>query len=146
MHAVTRAEGHDEPTVAALGRAVALQVLREGLAPGLRGGAVSDHWVNSVRQLVRSTLYAGSEVYLREVNSLGLSYRQLSRHFTRQTGMTIKQYQIAERIREARRLLQDTTMSVTDVAHDLHYASSQKFATQFRQVTGRTPREFRDFA
>jgi len=57
--------------------------------------------------------------------------------------MSIKQYQINQRIREAKRLLQDTAMSVTDVAHDLHYASSQKFATQFKQVTDMTPSRFR---
>ena len=58
--------------------------------------------------------------------------------------MSIKSYQAKERIREAKRLLQDTGFSITDIAYELHYASSQKFAAQFRKVTGMTATEFRN--
>ena len=106
-------------------------------------GSTATEWADRVRQIVHHTLYAEPSELRQGLAALGRSYRQLSRYFSEHTGMTIKQYQIAERIREAKRLLRNTGLSITDVAHELHYPSSQKFATQFRTVTGVSPSEYR---
>jgi AraC-like DNA-binding protein len=100
-------------------------------------------WGERLRHLVQNTLYADHDEFRESVASLPLSYRQLARHFRADVGMSIKQYQIQERIKEAKRLLRNTGLSVTDVAFELHYASSQKFAAQFKAVTGMTPGEYR---
>lgn len=100
-------------------------------------------WTDRIRQVVHATLYAESSEFRQGLAALGRSYRQLTRYFGQHTGMTIKQYQINERIREAKRLLRNTGLNVTDVAHELHYPSSQKFATQFKSVTGVSPTEYR---
>jgi AraC-like DNA-binding protein len=55
----------------------------------------------------------------------------------------MKRFQIEERLREAKRLLGSTDMTVTQIAFELHYASSQKFAAQFRALTGVSPTEYR---
>lgn len=47
------------------------------------------------------------------------------------------------RIRRAEDLLKDRTRSITDIAAELGFASSQHFATRFRQETGKTPRDWR---
>jgi len=147
--ALTYPESCSQETVTLLGRAMALHSLDEGPAraglreTGARRGELERLWAERVRYLVQNTLYAERSEFSRGIDALGLSYRQLARHFRSHAGMSIKQYQIAERIREARRLLRGTDLSVTDIAAELHYASSQKFASQFRQVTGMTPGEYR---
>lgn len=107
------------------------------------GSSDSARWTAQIKQVIRHTLYATPETCRNGLDLLGLSYRQLSRHFLRTTGTTIKQFQIAERIREAKRLLRSTGMTITDIAFELHYPSSQKFAAQFKTVTGTTPRAYR---
>jgi AraC-like DNA-binding protein len=43
------------------------------------------------------------------------------------------------RVRRARQLLVRTDRSITEIAHACGFASSQYFATVFRQFTGRAP-------
>lgn len=142
--ALTHPELYRQDTLAALGKSMACHALEEG--PSASAGdsrGISEYWAEKVRQLVQSTLYSDQNEYRRRLRSFRLSYRQLSRHFRESTGMAIKQYHVRERVREAKRLLLNTGFSITDVAHELHYPSSQKFAFQFKQITGMTPREFR---
>jgi len=100
-------------------------------------------WADSACHAIDSAIYTGQGV--REVlEPLGLSYRQLSRHFTLVTGMSPKDYQLKARIREAGRLLVATSLPITTIALELGYCSSQHFATQFQEVTGSSPREYRE--
>jgi len=73
---------------------------------------------------------------------LPLCYRQLSRLFKEAYGVSPKQYQVAARIREAKRMLAGRDTSITETAMELGFSSSQHFATQFKEFTGMTPREF----
>lgn len=63
--------------------------------------------------------------------------------FLQHTGLSPQLYIERIRIREAGRRLAETDQSVTQIAMDLGYASSQHFATAFRRVTGRTPTRWR---
>lgn len=142
--ALAHPELYRQDTLAALGKSMAWHALEEGPAASRsEARGISEYWAEKVRQLVQSTLYSDQNEYRRKLHSFRLSYRQLSRHFRGATGMSIKQYHVRERVREAKRLLLNTGFTITDVAHELHYPSSQKFAFQFKQVTGMTPGEFR---
>jgi AraC-like DNA-binding protein len=142
--ALAHPELYRQATLTALGQSMALHALDEGLAASRNEAHEnSEHWSEQVRQLIQSTLYSDQNEYRRRLRSFPLSYRQLSRHFREAVGMSIKQFHIRERIREAKRLLLNTGFTITDVAHELHYPSSQKFAYQFKQATGMTPGEFR---
>ena len=59
------------------------------------------------------------------------------------TGFTPINYLINIRISEAIRLLKRKGISVTDIALDTGFYSSQHFSTTFKKLTGYTPREFR---
>ena len=59
------------------------------------------------------------------------------------TGLPPQSFLMKCRIRRAEDLLQDPSRRVTDIAETLGFASSQHFATRFKQETGRTPRAFR---
>lgn len=72
-----------------------------------------------------------------------LSRASLVRTFRQATGQTPIEYLIGRRIEAAMRLLAQTDLSMTDVAHEIGFADSNYFARQFRQLCGVTPSEFR---
>lgn len=100
------------------------------------------YWAERARQALENNL--SSDRPIRDVfKSLGLCYRQLSRHFTTHHGLSPKRYQLLRRVEEAERLLRTTDWAVTDIALELGFGNSQHFATRFRQVAGRSPTAIR---
>jgi len=123
-----------------LGCALAWRAIRQSAGEAQRESGRD--WAMTARAALESTLTTGRSA--REVlSSLGLSYRQVARHFAAEFGVSPKQYQIEARLREARRLLSGTNWPVTSIALELGYPSSQHFATQFRKETGVTPSAWR---
>jgi AraC-like DNA-binding protein len=59
------------------------------------------------------------------------------------TGFTPLNYLINIRISEAIKLLKRKDVSITDIALDTGFYSSQHFSTTFKKLTGYTPREFK---
>jgi len=59
------------------------------------------------------------------------------------TGFTPLNYLINIRISEAIKLLKKKDVSITDIALDIGFYSSQHFSTTFKKLTGYTPSEFR---
>lgn len=59
------------------------------------------------------------------------------------TGFTPLNYLINIRISEAIKLLKKDEISITDIALDTGFYSSQHFSTTFKKLTGYTPSEFR---
>jgi len=73
----------------------------------------------------------------------GLSYSSFRRLFKDHTGLPPHQYLLELRIRKARRLLTNTTLSVEAIADELGFDSSFYFSRCFKQRTGLAPRNFR---
>lgn len=59
------------------------------------------------------------------------------------SGFTPLNYLITIRISEAIKLLKQNHLSVTDIALDVGFYSSQHFSTTFKKLTGSTPSDFR---
>ncbi|MGC4101887.1 helix-turn-helix domain-containing protein [Ferruginibacter sp.] len=59
------------------------------------------------------------------------------------SGFSPLNYLITIRISEATKLLKQNNLSVTDIALDTGFYSSQHFATTFKKLTGYTPSDFR---
>ncbi|MFB9266435.1 helix-turn-helix transcriptional regulator [Bradyrhizobium erythrophlei] len=79
--------------------------------------------------------------------AVGTSARTLSRLFSTETQLSFKSWCRRARIAAAiERLSTDGNVSVKQVAADLGYASVPAFSHAFRQVTGKTPREFAEKA
>lgn len=76
-------------------------------------------------------------------HQVGLSESWFHVLFQRATGLSPAAWLREIRIDEAKALLQHTTRPITEVAHELGFASSQHFATVFRKRTGQTPRAYR---
>src|SRR5215467_3065025 len=75
--------------------------------------------------------------------AVGTSARTLSRLFAAETQLSFKSWCQRARIAAAiQRLSVDASLSVKQLASDLGYASVPAFSHAFRQVTGKTPKEF----
>jgi AraC family L-rhamnose operon regulatory protein RhaS len=68
---------------------------------------------------------------------------RLNQLFVNHLGMTITQFSVRERIRLARSSLRLTGKSVTEIANELGFCSSQHFATTFKRLTGMRPSDYR---
>ncbi|MFJ2782183.1 GlxA family transcriptional regulator [Kitasatospora sp. NPDC087315] len=73
----------------------------------------------------------------------GLSDRQFIRVFTRETGSTPAAYVEAQRVEAARRLLQESDLTIAAVAGRCGFGSTETFHRTFRQHTSVTPHAYR---
>lgn len=72
-----------------------------------------------------------------------LSPFHFARAFKRTTGLPPHHYQLMRRMERAKDLLSNTSLSVTEVALGVGYASSQTLARVFRKEVGTSPIEYR---
>jgi AraC-like DNA-binding protein len=72
-----------------------------------------------------------------------LSEGAFSRFFRSRTGKTVPEYINEVRIGRACRLIAEDQHNITDIALDCGYRNLANFNRRFREVVGRTPREYR---
>lgn len=72
-----------------------------------------------------------------------LSERQLTRRFVNAIGDSPGQYLQKLRCRYAQDLLQNTDLSVADIAQNCGFSDSSHFGRMFRKLKGTSPRQFR---
>ena len=77
------------------------------------------------------------------VRRMGHDYSSLSKFFSSVCGCTIERYFILQKIERAKELLQDSTLSLGEIAEQLGYSSTAYLSAQFKSVEGRTPTDFR---
>lgn len=70
-------------------------------------------------------------------------YSALSKLFSEVQGMTIEQYLINQKIERVKELLVYDELSLSEIAHQLHYSSVSHLSKQFKKVTGLTPTHFK---
>jgi AraC-like DNA-binding protein len=123
-------------------RNLILRALLDFLAQAGRGESDTAGGVigKSIRRIEAST----EPVAIAELaKAAGMSESAFKIRFKKETGLPPMEYATRHRIEIARHLLLTTTRTVTEVAHELGFGSSQHFATVFRRYTGKTPNEFR---
>lgn len=76
--------------------------------------------------------------------ALNMDYDAVSTLFTTTEGVTLERYLIGRRIEKAKELLQQTHLSLTDIAFQLGYSSIHHFSSQFKNITGLTPSGYRE--
>ena len=72
-----------------------------------------------------------------------LSRSQLSVRFHEETGMTITEYIRAQKIKKAQELLTSTEKTPIEISSYLGFSSQSHFQKVFKEVTGMTPKEYR---
>lgn len=86
-----------------------------------------------------------SDIQISDItNYLSLSRSYFSREFHKQMGCSPKEYLLNYRIEEAKRLLRNTQLPVSDVAQKTGYSDTFSFSRIFRKKTGMSPSGFRN--
>ncbi len=70
-------------------------------------------------------------------------YSSLSKTFSQNENITLEQFFILQKIEKVKELLLYNEFNLTEIAGKLGYKSVQHLSTQFRNVTGFTPTEFK---
>ena len=76
-------------------------------------------------------------------DSVGLNPRYLSSLFKKETGLSIQEYILDQKIREAREALSLTDGSVQEISTYLNFSSQSYFSKVFKKHTGMTPQQYR---
>lgn len=89
-------------------------------------------------------LHAEQELKLPQLaKQVGYSEYYLSRKFKQEMGVSISTYIKYVRVERAKLMLVSTALPIFQIAGHLHFASSSHFSDAFREVTGKTPQQFR---
>ncbi len=81
-------------------------------------------------------------VYL--ADRLNYSYNHLSNLFSEATYTSIENYLILRKVDHAKELISQTDLTLTEIAHRLHYSSVAHLSGQFKKTTGITPTTFQN--
>jgi len=73
-----------------------------------------------------------------------MSRNYLGQIFKDRTGISISNYLNNLRIKEATRLLIDSTMKIYEISDAIGYSDQNYFSAIFKRYTGVSPREYRD--
>lgn len=71
-------------------------------------------------------------------------YTFLSHAFSKQTGTTIEQFYIVQKVERVKELLQYGELNLNEIAMLMNYASPSHLTRQFKNITGVTPSGFRN--
>lgn len=85
-----------------------------------------------------------SDIHLADIaNAVNISEPHFKSKFRIQFGITPMRYITSQRIELAKTQLRNSSESITDIALNLSFSSSNYFATVFKRYTGYSPSEFR---
>ncbi|MBD3919411.1 response regulator [Paenibacillus sp. PR3] len=108
----------------------------------LASNCVSSSVVTKIRIYIR--LRINQDITREELAShVYLNPAYLSRMFKKETGLSLSDAIIQERIQEAKRLLEETEYKITDIAEQVGYTSLGSFSNLFKRMVGVTPQQYR---
>ena len=88
--------------------------------------------------------HAEEELRLPELaKQIGYSEYYLSRKFKKEMGISIGAYIKSIRVERAKMMLISSGIPIAQIADSLHFASSSHFSETFREITGKTPQQYR---
>lgn len=87
---------------------------------------------------------AGEYSFSRAVEYMNMSEAYFSRFFKKISGMTFSMYLNHIRVNKAIDLIQNTEMSMTEIAMNCGFETIRNFNRVFKQITGYSPRELPD--
>ncbi len=125
-------------------RAASPQAVGDGraqAAPGAQAAALADsiiryvdeHFSEEISNSVLASFLRHSPNYLGQL-------------FKRERGISISELVMQRRIEEAKRILRDEYLNVSEVAYRVGFKDNHYFCTVFKKLTGLTPKEYRSGA
>ena len=140
------ASGH--PSGSTLGEAVISSILHQII---LKSGPVflaertarlPRNQLNRVYELIEGEL-SGPLTLERLAASVDLSTRHLCRSFRASSGSSLHQYIVVRRVERAKVLIENSELSLEEVAEAVGFAHHAHMTATFRRLTGTTPAQFR---
>ena len=110
-----------------------------------------DRWQKPLPELVHRVMLYLQQNYDHDLTNrkiadeFGYHSYYLNRVFKESTSMTLHQAVIEERLGLAKRLLENTELSVDAVAREVGFSDRAQFSTAFKKHTGSTPTEYRTY-
>lgn len=98
--------------------------------------------VNDVARYVRANISGRTSVE-DMARSMFISRTHLAARFKRESGMTLTDFILGEKIEEAKRLLTYTDKSLLAIGEYLGFSSQSHFTKVFKKYSGKTPSEYR---
>jgi len=101
------------------------------------------------RRTISETVGYINNNYNEDISLMSISERfyispcYFSRNFKRYTGLGFNEYLNNVRIKEAKKLLSTTKMSITNVSYAVGYKSPTNFGRVFLKITGISPKQYR---
>lgn len=108
-----------------------------------RLGQSKSKLVSEVARYVRRNI-AGRISVLEMAENMFVSRTHLAQRFKSESGMTLTDFILSEKIREAKRLLKYTDKSLAAIGEYLGFSSQSHFAKVFKKYSGKTPSEYRN--
>ena len=93
-------------------------------------------WVRMDKERIKLSDYLSARLHK--------DYSTLSKMFSEVRGVTIERFSILHRIEYVKELLCYSQLSTSEIAYRLGYSSPAHLSSQFKQVTGMTPKGFRE--
>ena len=76
-------------------------------------------------------------------DAIGVSEREAMRSFRKSLHQSPIEYLISYRLNEAKKMLRDSELSITEICYQCGFSDSSYFGKVFRKAYGVTPREYR---
>jgi len=76
-------------------------------------------------------------------NQTGKEYSTLSKIFSRNQGITLEKYVILQKVEKTKELITYNELNISEIAYKLGYSSVSHLSSQFKQITGLSPTQFK---
>jgi AraC-like DNA-binding protein len=76
-------------------------------------------------------------------SKLNHHYKYLSTLFSKEMGLTIEEYIIAQKIERVKELMAYEDLNLTEIAFKAHYSSASHLSKQFKKITGVSPSDYK---
>jgi AraC-like DNA-binding protein len=87
--------------------------------------------------------YAEELTLVRLARTVNSSASYFSKHFKKATGMSFIDYIGRIRVEHAKNLLQNPGLRISSIGYEVGFRSVSQFNRTFKNITGRTPKQFR---
>ena len=134
----TSAEGNYRAQISAMFKLILLKVLETA-----DENALPARMVEELDNYIRENV--SDEISNTEIGAIfGYHPFYISRVLKERKGMTLRQYIISYRLKQAKRLLELTDKSASDIAEECGFTDASYFAKTFKAAFGMTPKEYRN--
>ena len=134
----TSAEGHYKARLSAMLKLLLLKIIESSDENALPGRMVEE-----LDNYIRDN--CGDEISNTEIGAIfGYHPFYVSRILKERKGITLRQYIISYRLKNAKRLLELTDKSTAEIAEECSFTDASYFAKTFKAAFGITPKEYRN--